>query len=582
MLGNHWKTIILGFCLTFILSIIPGRFTQSFLILSPASANSSSKVIVQLDGKPLFDLQTKGLASSVEKRASDFERRIEQFARSTVSIDALDTLELDGATIIGAENELLFGISDEDAQAVGKTRQALVEEYLQKLQKAVKNYREERSTQSRIRATMIAVLSTLGLLLLLSSLNNIAPRIYRWLDGLRGRHIHSIRIQNLELVSSSQLSTFFKLLTKLIFRGLALLAIFWYFALVLSLFPLTRRFGKIMWKWFGSQLGRFGRAFIDYLPNLMSIVLIVIVAYCAIRFSRFFFSALSRRAFTVPGFYPEWALPTHQLLTFFIVAIAFASSYFYLPNAESPAFQGVSIFIGALLSFGATNAINNIFAGITLIYTRAFIVGDRVKVADKLGDIESKTLLVTRIRTIERELVTIPNSVLLSNSIVNYTALIRETNTPLVLQTTITIGYDVPWRKLHEVLTTAALSTTDVLHDPKPFVLQISLDDYYVSYRLKVFTSHPEKMQFIYSELHQNIQDKCNEADIEIMSPHYTTLRDGNRTTIPEDYLPADYKVSGFQIDRQSEQTTRLPSKSVGDCGTSLKDSAHPKDIKLS
>ncbi|WP_036484082.1 mechanosensitive ion channel family protein [Myxosarcina sp. GI1] len=551
MLEKRWRTIILGFCLALILVVTPNGLTQPDSRSSPATENSISSVTVELDDRPLLVVKTKGLAPSIDERASDIKRRIEQFAKSTVSVEALNTLDTEGATLVGAENELLFGITDEDAKAVGKTRQALAKESLQKLRQAVERYREQRSIQSRIRASIIAIVSTIGLLLLLTLLNNIAPQIYQWLDEQRNRRIPNIRIQSLELVSSSQLSGFLKILTKLILRVLALLAIFWYLALVLSLFPLTRKLGTRMWGWFGSQLERFSKGFIDYLPNLMTILLIVVIAYCAIRFSRFFFSALSRGVFTLPGFYPEWAQPTHQLLTFAIVALAFASSYFYLPNAESPAFQGVSIFLGALVSFGATNAISNIFAGITLIYTRAFIVGDRVEVADKLGDIEDRTLLVTRIRTVNRELVTIPNSILLSSSIVNYSALIRETHTSLTLQTTITIGYDVPWRELHNVLIAAALATTDILDNPKPFVLQTSLDDYYVSYRLKAFTNHPERMQFIYSELHQNIQDKCNEAGIEIMSPHYTTLRDGNRTTIPENYLPPDYTTPGFQIDSQ-------------------------------
>ncbi len=548
-MGKHWRMIILGFFFASIVAITPHGLTQPTPTSSLASANGSSSVTARLDEQPLFVIQTKGLAPSIEKRASDIEQRIEQFAKSTVPVESLDILDIEGATLVGAENELLFGITDEDAKAVGKTRQALAKEYLQKLQQSVANYREVHSVESRIKASIIAVVSTVGLILLLTLLNKIAPHVYQWLDRQRNHHIPNIRFQNLELVSSSQLSGFLKILTKLFFRVLALLAIFWYFALVLSLFPLTRKFGRTMWGWFDSQLERFSRAFIGYLPNLMTIVLIVIIAYCAIRFSRFFFSALSRGAFNLPGFYPEWAQPTHQLLTFAIIALAFASSFFYLPNAKSPAFQGVSIFLGALISFGATNAINNIFAGITLIYTRAFIVGDRVEVADTLGDIEDRTLLITRIRTINQELVTIPNSILLSSNIVNYSALIRESNISLTLQTTITIGYDVLWRELHRILIAAALATTDILDTPEPFVLQTSLDDYYVSYQLKAFTNHSKRIEFIYSELHQNIQDKCNEAGIEIMSPHYTALRDGNRTAIPDNYLPLDYKISGFQID---------------------------------
>ena len=55
-------------------------------------------------------------------------------------------------------------------------------------------------------------------------------------------------------------------------------------------------------------------------------------------------------------------------------------------------------------------------------------------------------------------------------------------------------------------------------------------------------------MGLIYSQLHQNIQDKCNESDIEILSPHYSAIRDGHQITIPANYLPEDYQAPGFRF----------------------------------
>ncbi|MEZ0129927.1 mechanosensitive ion channel family protein, partial [Flavobacterium sp. LBUM151] len=83
---------------------------------------------------------------------------------------------------------------------------------------------------------------------------------------------------------------------------------------------------------------------------------------------------------------------------------------------------------------------------------------------------------------------------------------------------------------------------------PAPFVLQTSLDDFYVSYQINVYTKHPTKQPRIYSSLHQNIQDSFNAAGIEIMSPHYNALRDGNTTTIPESYLGKNYEAPSFNI----------------------------------
>ncbi|MGB7414276.1 MAG: hypothetical protein WA902_08715 [Thermosynechococcaceae cyanobacterium] len=119
---------------------------------------------------------------------------------------------------------------------------------------------------------------------------------------------------------------------------------------------------------------------------------------------------------------------------------------------------------------------------------------------------------------------------------------------PLILNTTITLGYDVPWRKVHDVLTSAALATTNVLEDPAPFVLQTSLDDFYVSYELNAYTRSPATMAKTYSELHQHLQDLCNEAGIEILSPHYSAARDGNQLAVPEKYFPEGYQVPGFRI----------------------------------
>jgi small-conductance mechanosensitive channel len=294
-------------------------------------------------------------------------------------------------------------------------------------------------------------------------------------------------------------------------------------------------------------------AFLTYLPNLFAIVLIVAIAYYVIRFLKFIFNAIDRQQLTLPGFYPEWATPTSKLLTYLIIAMAFAVAFPYIPGSNSPSLQGISIFLGVLISIGSSTAVANIVAGIITIYTRAFQIGDRIQIGDIVGDVEEKLLLVTRIRTVNNVLVTLPNSTLLTSNIVNYSALIRDAHAPLILHTTVTLGYDVPWRKIHETLIAAARATTHILEEPSPFVLQTALNDFYVSYQLKAYTNCPAQMARIYSELHQNIQDKCNEAGIEICSPHYSTLRDGNPTTIPEDYLPKGYKPPGFRIDIKTD-----------------------------
>jgi small-conductance mechanosensitive channel len=120
----------------------------------------------------------------------------------------------------------------------------------------------------------------------------------------------------------------------------------------------------------------------------------------------------------------------------------------------------------------------------------------------------------------------------MQNEIINYSAEAREEG--LILHTSVTIGYDVPWRQVQELLINAALISTNILKNPRPYVLKINLDDHYVTYELNAYTAEPSEMDNIYSDLHQNILDNFNEASVEIMSPTYFAFRDGQNSTIPE------------------------------------------------
>jgi small-conductance mechanosensitive channel len=214
-----------------------------------------------------------------------------------------------------------------------------------------------------------------------------------------------------------------------------------------------------------------------------------------------------------------------------VIAFSLVVIYPYIPGSNSPAFQGVSVFLGVLVSLGSSSAMANILAGVVLTYMRSFKMGDRVQISDTIGDVIEKNLLVTRLRTVKNVEISIPNSLVLNNQLVNYST--SASTEGLILHTEITIGYNAPWRQVHELLLSAAAKTQDIIETPKPFVLQKSLDDSYVTYEINCFTRHANNMTNIYSELHQNIQDLFNSAGVEIMSPSYKALRDGNASTIP-------------------------------------------------
>jgi small-conductance mechanosensitive channel len=177
---------------------------------------------------------------------------------------------------------------------------------------------------------------------------------------------------------------------------------------------------------------------------------------------------------------------------------------------------------------------------------RAFTVGDRVRIADTMGDVVEKSLMITRVRTVKNVEVTIPNAMVLGSHMINFSALAREPG--LILYTSVTIGYDVPWKEVHKLLIDAARATTDVIAEPAPFVLQTSLNDFSVTYELNAYITDVKRHAGIQSELHGHIQDKFHEAGIEIMSPSFSALRDGNEAAIPEEYLPKSETRKGFRF----------------------------------
>ncbi|MFM7393367.1 MAG: mechanosensitive ion channel family protein [Cyanobium sp.] len=317
---------------------------------------------------------------------------------------------------------------------------------------------------------------------------------------------------------------------------------------ILRLFPWTRAFGESIVDYFFAAAELVLAATVNYLPNLFVLAIIIVIAYNFLRIIKPLFLAIEQGSLEIPGFYADWAKPTYNLLVLFVIALAAILGFPFLPGFDSPAFRGITVFLGLLLSLGSTSVINNMLGGVILIYTRPFRLGDHIRVGDVIGDIVEKNFLAIRVCTPANQVITIPNSTLLTSGVINFNFSSRELSRSLILQTTVTLGYDVPWRQAYASLIEAALATVHILPEPSPFVLQTKLGDHAISYQLNAFTSEPNLMVSIYSELHQNIQVKCNEAGIGILSPGYTAVRDGNASTIPSEYLPADYVAPPFRI----------------------------------
>ncbi|ABB24140.1 Small-conductance mechanosensitive channel-like protein [Pelodictyon luteolum DSM 273] len=362
----------------------------------------------------------------------------------------------------------------------------------------------------------------------------------------KDRRLKGFSIQKVQVFTASQLTGFLLGLSRYARYTLNALLAFVYLTGLFSIFPGTRGtvqsalgslFLSIEHAWSG---------FLGYIPSLFILMLVILSTRYGLKLIGFLFGEVEKGTITLSGFKAEWSTPTYQLVRFLVIALALVLSFPYLPGSSSPAFQGISVFIGLLFSLGSTSVVANVVSGVVMTYTGAFRVGDRVKISDTVGDVIEKGLLVTRILTIKNEEITIPNGMVMGSHIINYSGVSHAGR--LILHATITLGYDISWRLVHETLINAAGRTEGILQDPKPFVLQTGLDDYYVRYEINAYTDCPLQMALTYSMLYQNIQDCCAEAGIEILSPHYASLRDGNASTLPPGHQETGVEAPQFRV----------------------------------
>jgi small-conductance mechanosensitive channel len=514
--------------------------------VSGASEPISGQAVVFGD-HILFHVRVRLGPFSARERAAEASRRIADLSRAAFSGPVRLTVEdSETASDLVAGGHVIATVTDADAAASHLPRHALAAGYARVIEEAVNAARERYSVKSLLLAVFFALLATAVLILVLFGLGRLFPALTSKLETWRGTIIRSVRIQRLELLTADRITDVLVALARFTRVVLVVVAFGIYIPLLLSFFPWTSGLSRTLLGYVVTPFGVLGHTVVDYLPKLFFLLVILVVTYYFIKVVRLFFREIERGTVTFPNFEREWARPTYKIVRFLVIAFAAVMAFPYLPGSSSPAFRGVGLFLGLLFSLASSSAIANVVAGVILTYTGAFRLGDRVKIADTVGDVTEKTLLVTRVRTIKNVEVTIPNSMVLGSHIVNYSASAQEEG--LILHTAVTIGYDAPWKKVHELLIAAARATADVADKPEPFVLQTSLNDFFVTYEINAYTRIPNRMAQIYSDLHQNIQDRFNEAGVEIMSPHFTSVRDGNDPAMPETPGAPPRKKRGFRL----------------------------------
>ncbi|MEI6062588.1 MAG: mechanosensitive ion channel family protein [Bacteroidota bacterium] len=504
----------------------------------------------------LFMVYIKLVSSTPEERALNISNRIKKlYSDPFYRPDSLKLVESEiGTEIVYSPDETIMLVNNVDAMFYNKDSKQLASQYLGIIKNSISQERETNSLSNYLLNIGLALLVIAGLSLLIYLIN----RSFRWIRSFmtveRTWLKNGLLINRIRIFTPEKLVMFILRISNLIRILVIMITVYMSLPLLFSLFPETKMWTTTLLEWVLSPARNAVKGVIGFLPNLFTILIIFYIFRYAIKGMKYFVDQIEKEEILINGFHADWAQPTFRLLKFLLYAFMLILVFPYLPGSGSPAFQGVSVFVGILFSLGSSSAIANMVAGMVITYMRPFRIGDRVKIGEITGDVMEKTMLVTRLRTIKNEDITVPNSTVLLSSTTNFSTNARIEANGLILNTTVTIGYDIPWKDMHQTLIKAALLTDMILKDPLPFVLQTSLDDFYVSYQINAYTREANQQAMIYSLLHQNIQDCCNEAGIEILSPHYHSMRDGNMTSIPANYLGKDYKAPSFTVRQESNK----------------------------
>ena len=502
-------------------------------------------VPVEFDGRVLFYVRASVGDRSAEDRARATEARLQEIARSREPIGAARVVE-------GQHSDLFVGtryVTTITNAEVGKAenRAFYASAVARRIEEGLARYRAERTPDAILRAVLRAAAATAGLLVLLLALRfvrrRVAPRVEQAALALLGR----LRIQRFTLLDAQAQERLVRVASRASYAVLLVVALLAWLEVVLSMLPWTRGPAERALRFSLGAAGSVLAGVVGFLPNLVYIALFLLLGWGAHALNRLFFRAVRVGAISLPGFYRDWAPTTSKLVSVLVFALVAVAVYPYLPGSGSSAFQAIGILLGAMISLGSGSAVANAISGVVLTYMRPFTVGDFVRVAEATGTVTEQSMLAVRLRTIRNETVTLPASTVLSGQILNYSAQARQSG--VAIRTGVTIGYDTPWRKVHEMLLAAARETPGVLATPAPWVIQTQLSDFYVCYELDAYVDAPDRQHFVLSELNQRVQDVFFANGVEILSPHYAQLRDGSHPAIPPGKVPPDAAPRPFPVE---------------------------------
>lgn len=490
-----------------------------------------------VEGDTLLVIYARKGGMQPEARTKAAQKRILEVGKSLkLFTDSIYVFDSEESSDVMAGETVILSVTHLDALWNNTDRMELANRYCEIIGKKVKELHEAYGLRQKMKSFGLVALIVLVQVILILVTNWIFRRWKFRLTRILLRNIRPISIKDYTLLDRRRVGVAIIMLLNAVRLMMVLLQLLISIPLLFSVIPETKTLTYTVFGYLWSPLKDIFISVVNYLPDLFKIIVIIFCFRYLLKAVRYFADEIGSGKLKINGFYADWAMPTYTVLRVLLYSFMLVMIWPLLPSSNSEVFQGVSVFIGLIVSLGSTSIVGNVMAGLVMTYMRPFHIGDYIRFGDVEGEVVEKSMLVTRVRTRKNEIVTIPNSNMMSSQTSNFSSSAHRYG--VIVHTKITIGYDEPWKKIERLLLEAAEATDGIKKHPKPYVRVTSLDDFYVEYEINGYTDRARTLPAVYSALHANILDHFHGAGVEIMSPHIEARRDNLPLQIPPSEKP--------------------------------------------
>ncbi|MEM9498213.1 MAG: mechanosensitive ion channel domain-containing protein [Pseudomonadota bacterium] len=486
---------------------------------------------VEIDGHQLF--LVRGMSSlPARERADEVEQRILKIAQTDAIRDLhVAVKENEFGTAILANGQIMTVVTHADSAMEGMERTLVAAVQAEAIERAILNYRQSRTSTGLMDSAMVALGWTAGFLVVTLLFVRFRKRLAARAGAQARTWFDPVEKATQSAVKGQAVAQLVQYLANLALWIIYLVLLYYFLSIILLSFAETRATAAILIAYVSEPILTVLSGLWTIIPKIVTLVLIFIVTRFVLRGLKVFFENIAAGNLTSGEFQPHWVKPTFLIARVVVIVVAIALSYPFIPGSDTTAFQGLTILAGIMVSLGSNSVISNVMAGLFVLYRRSANVGDRIKVGDVVGDVIEVRIMETLIKSIKNEMISIPNSQLLSSQVVNYSHKIDGRG--LIVHTTIGIRYEEPPEKIIAMLIQAAHATQGLKKSPEPFVLWNALGEFSIQYEINAFTNRGSSLQVILSDLHRNIVEVFNANGTQIMTPRYDT--DPETPKIPDE-----------------------------------------------